>query len=83
MRFFPACAAIALTVAASSSFADQSWQPYVSSGGTLAGVQPIDSMMVVDCLLPGQMRRSGAMSYMGQRLPVKTTAQLCAMRGGE
>ncbi len=83
MKFFPVCVAIALTVAGSPAFADQSWQPYVSSGGTLSGVQPIDSMMVVDCLLPGQMRRSGAMSYLGPRLPVKTTAQLCAMRGGE
>lgn len=83
MKLFPACVAIALTIAGSPAVADQSWQPYVSSGGTLSGVQPIDSMMVVDCLLPGQMRRSGAMSYMGPRLPVKTTAQLCAMRGGE
>ncbi len=83
MKLLHACVAIALTVAASPSFADQSWQPYVSTAGTLAGVQPIDAMMVVDCLLPGQMRRSGAMSYMGPRLPVKTTAQLCAMRGGE
>ena len=64
-------------------WADDSWQPYVQRGGALAGVQPIDTMMVVDCLLPGQIRRSGAMSYVGPRLPVKTTAQLCAMRGGE
>lgn len=61
----------------------ESWQPYVQNAGALASVQPIDAMMVVDCLLPGQVRRSGAMSYVGPRLPVKTTAQLCAMRGGE
>ncbi len=83
MKILSTCAAIALVVAGSPSHAAESWQPYVSNGGALAGVQPIDSMMVVDCLLPGQMRRSGAMSYMGPRLPVKTTAQLCAMRGGE
>lgn len=63
--------------------ASQDWAPYVRSGNALAGVQPIDAMMMVDCLLPGQMRRSGAMSYVGPRLPVKTTAQLCSMRGGE
>lgn len=72
-----------MTVPAHQANADQSWQPYVTSNGAMAGVQPIDSMMVVDCLLPGQMRRSGRMSYMGPRLPVKTTAQLCSMRGGE
>jgi hypothetical protein len=83
MKLIYPCVAIALTVASSVSLAAESWQPYVKSEGALAGVQPIDAMMVVDCLLPGQMRRSGAMSYMGPRLPVKTTAQLCAMRGGE
>ncbi len=83
MKFQTACAAAALVIAACPLQAAESWKPYVSQGGSLAGVQPIDAMMVVDCLLPGQMRRSGAMSYMGPRLPVKTTAQLCAMRGGE
>ncbi|HMM65566.1 MAG TPA: caspase family protein [Dokdonella sp.] len=83
MKPFKICLAIAMTCACSPSMAAESWQPYVTSGGAMAGVQPIDAMMVVDCLLPGQMRRSGAMSYMGPRLPVKTTAQLCAMRGGE
>lgn len=83
MKLLTTCAAMALVLAGSPSLAAESWQPYVSTDGALAGIQPIDSMMVVDCLLPGQMRRSGAMSYMGPRLPVKTTAQLCAMRGGE
>lgn len=63
--------------------AGETWQPYVQKGGVIAGTQPIDAMMVVDCLLPGQVRRSGAMSYIGPRLPVKATAQLCAVRGGE
>lgn len=83
MKLFNPCLAMVLLVVASGGNAAENWQPYVQSNGALAGVQPIDSMMVVDCLLPGQMRRSGAMSYMGPRLPVKTTAQLCAMRGGE
>lgn len=39
--------------------------------------------VMVDCLLPGQLRRSGRMSYMGPRLPVRTTAELCEIRGGE
>ena len=78
-----AAALVVLAHAGSDARAAESWQPYMQQGGVLAGVQPIDAMMVVDCLLPGQVRRSGAMSYVGPRLPVKTTAQLCAMRGGE
>lgn len=85
MRCTIAGAAFFLTVTANawSAAPAESWQPFVKTGGALASVQPIDAMMVVDCLLPGQMRRSGAMSYLGPRLPVKTTARLCAMRGGE
>lgn len=47
------------------------------------GADPIKALMVVDCLLPGQVRRSGRMSYVGPALPVKTTAELCEKRGGE
>ncbi len=83
MRFALAGSSLFVLLVGAVAVADDSWQPYVQSAGTLAGVQPIDTMMVVDCLLPGQIRRSGAMSYVGPRLPVKTTAQLCAMRGGE
>lgn len=49
----------------------------------VASTDPIKSLMVVDCLLPGQVRRSGRMSYIGPALPVKTTAELCEKRGGE
>jgi hypothetical protein len=59
------------------------WSPFVAKGGALEGIQPIDAMMMVDCLLPGQARRSGMVSYIGPRLPVKTTAHLCTIRGGE
>ncbi|MEO8011436.1 MAG: caspase family protein [Dokdonella sp.] len=85
MKSSKACLALLLTLSVPPALAasSESWQPYVQSAGVLASVQPIDAMRVVDCLLPGQMRRSGAMTYVGPRLPVKTTAQLCAMRGGE
>jgi hypothetical protein len=83
MKQLISSAALMVAIAAPFACAAETWQPYVQKEGVMSGVQPIDSMMVVDCLLPGQMRRSGAMSYIGPRLPVKTTAQLCAMRGGE
>ena len=39
---------------------------------------------VVDCLLPGQVRRLGAqMIYMTPRRPVRSTVEDCIIRGGE
>jgi len=38
---------------------------------------------VVNCLLPGQIRRLGGMTYIGQRKPLKTTVGECRLRGGE
>ena len=39
---------------------------------------------VVDCLLPGQVRRLGAkIIYMTQRRPVRATVEDCIIRGGE
>ncbi len=44
----------------------------------------VDDLFIVDCLLPGQVRRLGtAMTYMTQRRAVKTSALDCRVRGGE
>ncbi|MGH1485282.1 MAG: caspase family protein [Cellvibrionaceae bacterium] len=40
-------------------------------------------LYVVDCLLPGQIRRLGAMTYLAPRRPIRTTAVDCRIRGGE
>lgn len=40
-------------------------------------------MQVVDCLLPGQLRKLGNSTYLTPRRPVKTTASDCNVRGGE
>jgi len=43
-----------------------------------------DKLFVVDCLLPGQVRRLGSkMTYLTARRPIKTTAGECEIRGGE
>ncbi|MCP4283898.1 MAG: hypothetical protein GY792_05540 [Gammaproteobacteria bacterium] len=43
-----------------------------------------DNFLVVDCLLPGQVRRLGSrITYLSPRRPVKTTASDCEIRGGE
>jgi TPR repeat protein len=43
-----------------------------------------DGFLVVDCLLPGKIRRLGtSVTYLTQRRPIKTTASDCEIRGGE
>ncbi|SFC75352.1 caspase family protein [Pseudoalteromonas denitrificans] len=39
--------------------------------------------MVVDCLLPSQVRRLGSMTYAAARKAIKTSASECEIRGGE
>src|SRR3990172_1619740 len=44
----------------------------------------IDEMLIVDCLLPGQIRRLGRQAtFMTSRRAIKTTARDCEIRGGE
>ena len=38
---------------------------------------------IVDCLLPGQVRQLGNMSYLAPRRPIRTTVSECSIRGGE
>jgi hypothetical protein len=46
--------------------------------------QAADAFLVVDCLLPGQVRRLGnQITYVGARRAEKTTARDCEIRGGE
>ena len=43
-----------------------------------------DKLMVVDCLLPGQVRKLGAIrTFLTPRRPIKTTQSDCEIRGGE
>ena len=47
-------------------------------------IQDTNKLFVVDCLLPGQVRRLGAeVTYVTQRRPTRTTAADCEVRGGE
>lgn len=46
--------------------------------------QNADRLLVVDCLLPGQVHQLGtAISYLAPRRAIKTTGSDCAIRGGE
>jgi predicted nucleic acid-binding Zn-ribbon protein len=47
-------------------------------------IQDTNKLLVVDCLLPGQVRKLGSeMTYLTQRRPIRTTAADCEVRGGE
>lgn len=49
-----------------------------------AAVKNAEDLMIVDCLLPGQIRKLGAMAtYMSARRPIRTTQADCQIRGGE
>ena len=43
----------------------------------------MSDLQIVDCLLPGQVRRLGQMRYITARRPILTTAADCRLRGGE
>lgn len=68
--------------------------PLLLNGGLAlgaAGPEPVssgsagaDDLLIVDCLLPGQVRQLGRRSvYMSARQPVRTSARDCGIRGGE
>jgi uncharacterized caspase-like protein len=71
-------AGLLLVGIATAGSAPQSWDRLAD-----ASSDPLKAMATVDCLLPGQVRRSGRINYIGPALPVKTTAELCEKRGGE
>lgn len=55
----------------------------ISEGSATEGYREVQDLYVVDCLLPGQIRRLGTTSYMSDRRPIRTTAADCRIRGGE
>lgn len=47
-------------------------------------VRNAEDMLIVDCLLPGQVRKLGAAAtFMSARRPIRTTQADCEIRGGE
>lgn len=58
-------------------------QPSKDSAGLEDGVQRLSDFHIVDCLLPGQVRRLGSGTYLTPRRPISTSAADCRIRGGE
>ena len=67
----------------------QPGQDSVAQGGAQgqssnASSEGANDFATVDCLLPGQMRRLGThVTFVTARRPIRTTAEDCAIRGGE
>lgn len=58
--------------------------PNISHQELRATVEPGHEFLVVDCLLPGQIRRLGQhVTYVTARRPIRTTTEDCIIRGGE
>jgi TPR repeat protein len=53
------------------------------AGRAKEGLVTLQDVAVVDCLLPGQVRQLGNMTYLTQRRPTRTDAADCRTRGGE
>lgn len=72
-RICTAAAAGALAAACAASAADRAKE----------GIVTRQDLEIVDCLLPGQVRMLGNMSYLTSRRPIRTNAADCRIRGGE
>ncbi len=85
--FWIASSYIVATVILLLGCAGHSQESSPSSIPTSTKTQPQlsgDEFVVVDCLLPGQVRRLGTqVTYVTPRRPIKTTAEDCNIRGGE
>lgn len=56
----------------------------VSETETVTALEDDDKLLIVDCLLPPQVRKLGtSFSYAAARRPIKTSAADCEIRGGE
>jgi predicted nucleic acid-binding Zn-ribbon protein len=75
---------ITLTAVVAALVAAVSSLPVVTSSHAAAADPRADKLLVVDCLLPGQVRRLGSTrTYLTPRRPAKTSASECEIRGGE
>ncbi|MDY6920289.1 MAG: caspase family protein [Pseudomonadota bacterium] len=58
--------------------------PSAGTGPAAVGSQNADDLLIIDCLLPGQVKKLGSQTtYLSARRPIKTTATDCEIRGGE
>ncbi len=70
--------ALSLTVACAAQVRDAD-----ESTAEMEGFDAVEDYYVVDCLLPGEVRRMGRSMHLSPRIPARLTALECRIRGGE
>lgn len=63
--------------------ASQQVRPVDPDSVEMEGHEDFADLHIVDCLLPGEVRRMGQSTFLSPRRPVRTTAIDCRIRGGE
>ncbi|MCR9260450.1 MAG: caspase family protein [Pseudomonadaceae bacterium] len=69
--------------AAQPAKAVKKYQSALQQSLAVQGRDHVADLHVVDCLLPGKVRRLANTTYLGPRRPVQTTAADCRIKGGE
>lgn len=79
------CLVISTIIGCQSQSLSESTSPSVTDSSPAANSKKeADKLLVVDCLLPGQVRKLGTtMTYLTPRRPLRTSALDCEIRGGE
>lgn len=73
-----------LLLTACSSSGDKKLEQDMLAQAAKVTPQNINKVFIVDCLLPGQVRRIGSsVNYISPRRPIRTSAIDCEIRGGE
>lgn len=76
--------ALAVVIVALTSFGDAGGARKPATEPDVRQVRNPQELQVVDCLLPGQIRKLGSQqTYVSRRRPMRTTALDCEIRGGE
>jgi hypothetical protein len=74
----------ALVIGACGSTGDKKREEEIMRQAAKVTPQNVNKVFIVDCLLPGQVRRLGSsVNYITPRRPIRTSAIDCEIRGGE
>jgi caspase domain-containing protein/Sel1 repeat-containing protein len=84
MRSWIGVLGLAAVIVALMSIGDAGGKSKPAKEPDPAKVRDPKELQIVDCLLPGQIRKLGAQqTFMSRRRPMRTTALDCEIRGGE
>lgn len=82
--FYGAIAGFALALTGCVASSGGSDTDMAMAAARAGDFRQLDDLMLVDCLLPGQLRQLGRqMTYLAPRRRIKTTKSDCGIRGGE